>query len=1742
MFRSPRSRPAAPALVVSGSGQIVDDRSGMAAISDPDSEYTDCVGDWVKNGTFFEFETLPKLHPGHLPISINKDFDSWLKIPVNVKKEADIQMRLSLFWMPILLNVDAMSVSFHWAMNIGLLNAHDPAFVSLETLRKIETIEAILRALEAAAYFQDQLPRLASIHNSFYEQSPEALKDAMEWLEQSGEPDMRSRVEALAHQALRHSALGFIFHQYMFYIHMMGMSVCGTMMELQVKPHEDAQAASEYHKKVGNNLFQEEKYQGAAFEYTIAVRFNPENHIAFSNRALCHTRRQNYLDAAVDAKRATLIEPSYTKGHYRYCEALFLLGEVQWAVSANKEARFLCAGDRAGIKDLEQQNLKFVSKNPKGGKGKKAGPCKKKTRAAETIKETQNSIKPEDTNNSTVVETQRLSRESDGNGSSNNNHINGDDMGNGVCKVNKQNRPVEDRTAGAKESPKTSKKKSTASKDNWDSSPDRSQSPRGSLSDVLKMAHTSLIKQCYYNADTFFRQAASLVNSFTSDQKKIIGFSALDMQLVLYGRVSALTEIGKPQEFAEARKLLEEIKSYKERGFRCLVSYGCGRIYLKEKKFAAALEQFEDSLQMVRNRITPGKLTWPQTTDIVRETDLDLFQEILEDSIYACKFPPPPDGTCRYEDCLAPSKNIYITDPDFKGFVEFKCSQKCIIEYHSACWKALKPPSFDKCEKPCPTPDCSGVIDSIKVIDATGLIKHVQGANARAESPRKVKVNQKPPTGVKKLKEKNHGKKEENTKTKQTSENKASVSDDLPLPKTVTAAQAQQKAWWLYQDRVLVQVSQMMQLLRQEKGLAASDVSRCLKPWLELDSARGNRLAAKMLDWERERLETLDQAAELLLQRKNRVWARAFIQLLSNTLNINADLSRWAGRLDDADLKAAKSFVERNADHLDELDLSPLLTFAPLKEIISDHDPPGADLTSSNLTKYVKWAPPHEMRLFIWTLEEHKDVNISLNNLLDEYFVCMIDGHCSVLKKSGNQNSFPASNKSRGRRKKKEPQVLPFICGWENDAADEWDQEEPMYRYFLDPDEPFSIPHHLRTPIAQFEEQYYGTGRTREAQRILDNNPDFTVENLYEYFAQVLEEHGPLPADDPLLRGEIENFPPVAQAKIQQAGGLERFLLQSLRFSDIGGRVGLAKWAAALQAAARLDLPQPPHVFSSGANLRNAEPYITFDMDKLLPPIGKGPVNNSGCGKLSPNPFRSLDLSAGQVDEAWETYSDTSDLSLTPAKAILKKHAEVQTYQAVKDCVAVNTEPLQPYESLQGDINKRVKRIQEMGQQISKIAHDRELVDQKHQMTLASLEKDIQEISTNIKVTDKEMSLFQQKLEEEVKRDQKEKKANQEVLKALKIETEKLVEEGASFSKQIRANKTSYDEKLNRFLDLSNQSAAEKMSLEDEIKRCRNSIAAAHRRSRSAQLSMLESSRDQRLYGLRARLADAKTLQLKLDKCVQHGSRHFTGRYPSLEASRQNMGGKIQELEQKIAALEIQYKDHVEQVKRGQEVKELLGSHQTDPQVSLLSSDVAALSVVLPPPPQSTVAAAQAAAAETRNVAGPTQAAGNTVLDKAVESLGTIFPEYTRSDLMKFFKDLRSANGGSLSNMSLQDVVSAVSQLILDQKEAIASGATSTNAAAGAAAAPPPVEPSSIWQKSRDQPPLGANALNLEDPCAICHEEMSPPHCLVLECRHAFHEKCIASWLKDSSTCPNCRKETRFKDFPVLPGRRRQAP
>lgn len=64
-----------------------------------------------------------------------------------------------------------------------------------------------------------------------------------------------------------------------------------------------------------------------------------------------------------------------SQGHYRYCEALFSLGEVQMAIHANNLAMNLCQYDKDGFKDLEKQYLKFICHNG-GFKGISQSPSK----------------------------------------------------------------------------------------------------------------------------------------------------------------------------------------------------------------------------------------------------------------------------------------------------------------------------------------------------------------------------------------------------------------------------------------------------------------------------------------------------------------------------------------------------------------------------------------------------------------------------------------------------------------------------------------------------------------------------------------------------------------------------------------------------------------------------------------------------------------------------------------------------------------------------------------------------------------------------------------------------------------------------------------------------------------------------------------------------------------------------------------------------------------------------------------------------------------------------------------------------------------------------------------------------------------------------------------------------------------------------------------------------------------------
>ncbi|XP_035034224.2 E3 ubiquitin-protein ligase TTC3 isoform X2 [Hippoglossus stenolepis] len=1717
---------------------------------------------------------------------LERDFDRWDFLPAATKQETGQRMKICTLWLPILLQREESGFNVSWAIHIGLIDALESEDISLKCLHRIETVEAILRALEKGSLKRNQTKHIFWISNMFNvnQSSPEVLEDALNWLERTGEPAIRRRVLDLGHPRTCYMALHHIFTEYANYIQAMCTNLERTMKSLMAQPPDQFVERSEAMKQKGNENYKKSQYEDAVQFYSKAIKYYPDNHIIYGNRAQCYIRCKKYLKAVGDGKRATLINPLWAKGHYRYCDALFSLGEFKRAIEANSSAQSLCKGDHEGLKDLEQQQLKFIQaiKELKGGRPNKNKRPDSTNGAEAAVKCTKLG-----TAKSVSVQTKVSEVKMD--------KPPGKKTEIAQKKVaTKDPKPTKSEISsnsgqtnvGVKMESITTAKKKSKSKSNPPAAenqkvPDSKAAVCKELRSLVQDAHTALADLRSRNAEQAFSQALAILETNTP---KELGLSTLDVLLLLYGRTSALTEIGQPEELTEAQKLMEKMKSFEERTFQCLVFYATGRVYLKENRFAVALDQFSDSLQMVKNQITPGILTWPLTKEIVKETQTDYFKGILERFIEMCKFPPIPDAVCRLEQCRGSLKaEIYLTDPDFKGFIQLCCCQSCTVEYHIACWKTLKTSTFseknekDFLQEECLTPDCFGQICSIKIIGPTGLLKcKFEATILKPQTPKKPKVNPKC-TSLKKSKPKV----EHRPKRKQLElsfQEKPPISNEILQQNDDSATQSEQKAWLLYRDRVLLQISQNMELLREEKSLQGSALIISLKPWLELDSKRRNQLAERMLNWQQEPLETFCRAVELLLERKNRVWARVLIEMLSSSLDVNQKLNNWAFQLNNAGLNAARSFIQCNAEHLEQLDLALLLTFGPLQEMILAKLGTRPELFSSiglTVTEYLKQASPQDMRLFIWTLEEHREEYLTCHTILDDYFD--MDGHFSVLKKSDeNQNNSPIKTKGRGRKKKqRETKGVIVLSGMRSvTPRDEWEQDlfEDDSLSFLHPADPFSVPSHLREQVADFENQYNGIPHRSHYKNILDNNPDPTKESLYDYFAQILEEHGPLMAEDTLLVGELKYFPPVAQQKIQQAGSFESFLLESLRFIKMGRCIGLAKHAVSLQQAGHgailddLDIivdPDTNHVSTDlhepvfpryGGNSSSAQtqvhpilpnPYtFSFKSACEVLPYEDSFYRWSSRDSQQPSPYL---FDRSELDHVSDSDVGVLDIdpylgevaSWTSVENLLRKHQAVQTCPETMSSVAVNTELHMRFESCEGDINKKEKSNKRLEQQIKEMANGS--VNQKYKDDITALEEDIRKITANIQVTNRELTLFQQRLEEEVRKDQKEKKANQEVLKSLKLETEELVEEQGSLSRNIREKNTCYEAKLRDFLELGNQSAAEKSSLEDEIKRRKASVTSATKRSHTAQLLAVENSREQGLCSLYKERADANAFLTKLDEVAHRFPNH------NLEINRNTWRSNVQEIEKKTSIAETQYQEQFDQVKSGRRVSELVLSNINNPsETPAKPLSGAAGSPPLVQQPAAPAAAEAPAAPPPTQHKPPTRTLEppHTIFDKTIEGLSSIFPDYTRAELMRFVQELRSSSGGSLSNMALQDLVGGATQLILDHQElnSVRSNIVGPGRPAQSGI-PPYVVTAPVWQPVGFQRSTYSDAINVEDPCIICHEDMSPDSMCVLGCRHSFHKDCIKSWLKEQSTCPTCRNHALLpEDFPALLGRRRQAP
>ncbi|TRY96799.1 hypothetical protein DNTS_033787 [Danionella cerebrum] len=414
-----------------------------------------------------------------------------------------------------------------------------------------------------------------------------------------------------------------------------------------------------------------------------------------------------------------------------------------------------------------------------------------------------------------------------------------------------------------------------------------------------------------------------------------LSLTELDKSVLLYGYATALLETGQPEELAQAEKLLTRLES-SERKFQCLVHYGLGRVYLKENMFAKALERFSNALLMIQRNITPGKLTWPTSRTILQETQPAWLKEQLENLEQLCKFPPNPDAEFLKDCCL--------------------------------------------------TPDCSGRIRHIIIFDSTGLVK----CEFKATIP-KIRAADRPRfkqqcSSIKKLKCKSDRKlrrKQQRLAARLSQQEKKEMISSDDFKEQIPLKGRASPRLTVYMDCVLNQLHQNRAMFEEEEvsEINMSCFLDALQPWLGLcvpECVLGEPGGMKLL-------------VEVLLESRSRVCVRVFIQTLADKGDAQPRLQRWAQKINNAGLIAAEGFLSRHAALLSSLNFSHLLTFTPLLECLRDHLKSFSALSDSKnqalkVMEHLQQAPAKDKRLFIWSLEAHRQFYDSIHIALDQYF------------------------------------------------------------------------------------------------------------------------------------------------------------------------------------------------------------------------------------------------------------------------------------------------------------------------------------------------------------------------------------------------------------------------------------------------------------------------------------------------------------------------------------------------------------------------------------------------------------------------------------------------------------------------------------------------------------------------------------------------------------------------------------
>ncbi|XP_072471054.1 E3 ubiquitin-protein ligase TTC3 isoform X3 [Notamacropus eugenii] len=1109
----------------------------------------------------------------------------WCSKPLHILRDYCDVIKIYIFW-PLLFQREQNPVvsQLHPCIDISSSTCE----LSLKRLQHIELLEDIVDLAKKVVddqFFIGGILRIGyKIENKIL-----AIEEAFNWVKYTGEFRVLRKLERAENCW---PMLSIFFTEYKYHITKVVLEDCNLVEEFEYQNCAACIKEGEIMKTRGNEEFSEERFDTAITYYTRAIEFRPENHLLYSNRALCFLRTGQFKSALGDGKRATILKYNWPKGHYRFCDALSMLGEHAWALEANERAQHLCRNYPDGMKDLTQQNVK-LQKQVEELRGSKHGNHQvRKSFYGKRLSSGHNSPRPlhygflnfmETNEENKVLRSAPKYR---------------DYYQYQNLKVSREILKLENKDYSLEFPPGHTPKYKGKSKNKSDdvvkpslqlnlqidlqSLLDKqfSKSSRAVQQDfaiLIKMLQSLIEEGCTALMDQHCRSAAKAFSRLLSDldpnKLKQLNLALINYVLVIYGYAISLLGIGMPEELSEAEYQFKRIiEQYPNEGVDCLAYFGIGKVYLKKNRFSDALGHFEKSKTMIK--LIPGVLTWPTTNVIIEESQAEKLQLILENHIEECKFPPDPDAVCCYQKCHGYSKiQIYLNDPDFKGFIRINCCQFCRVEFHISCWKKLKTTIFnDKNDKDflqgtCLTPDCRGIISKIVIFGATGHIK--------CEFEHRVTKERDPPRPVMKQKcsslEKLKVKEERKVKRKIQKKEARKLAKERMEEKTRESSSSKHGDHKGFVQSCQTPDDRILQCIKQNADQIKSgiqDTSKLVRELLSWKVINTEDYSDSFLD-SNFLSETVDHLIEHLIRKNNRVNTRIFLHVLSEIEDINPKLRDWIQKLNSLGLDATRMFFSRYGDCIKKLDFKLVtLLWSEKYGHKLDHI-----ITSCEERRIVEYCNNpgslKEARYIIWLLEDNREKFPALHNALDEFFDIM-DGPCTILRKQETEetstNGIKIKNKTR-KKKHKESKPVFILSGVggvaQNDDKTGTDESSLLHSNSYDP---FVVPDYLRDEVEEFEALYEkNSSNNCSHQKLLDSNLDPKYEPLYDYFSQILEEHGPLEIDDKLLVGEYEHFPEETRKIVEEAGGLKSFLLDSLHFVMIDNYIGLMKDAVQLK-------------------------------------------------------------------------------------------------------------------------------------------------------------------------------------------------------------------------------------------------------------------------------------------------------------------------------------------------------------------------------------------------------------------------------------------------------------------------------------------------------------------------------------------------------------------------------------------------